>query len=98
MSVSVLSPRFFIAVVVILLVCRLVSWAIGRAGQPPVVGEMIAGVLLGPSLLGAVASDAENEPFPALRRLAIARARRRGPVRRCFSNTLWNPPPTEQTC
>jgi Kef-type K+ transport system membrane component KefB len=64
MSNSALSPRFFAAVVVILLVCRLVSWAAGRIGQPPVVGEMIAGVLLGPSLLGAVASGAENELFP----------------------------------
>ena len=70
MSASALSPRFFIAVAVILLVCRLVSWVVGRAGQPPVVGEMIAGVLLGPSLLGAVASGAERELFPtALRPL-----------------------------
>ncbi|NUP51578.1 MAG: cation:proton antiporter [Catenulispora sp.] len=70
MSISALSPRFFAAVVVILLVCRVVSWAVGRVGQPPVVGEMIAGVLLGPSLLGAVASGAENELFPtALRPL-----------------------------
>jgi Kef-type K+ transport system membrane component KefB len=65
MSVNALSPRFFIAVVAILLVCRLVSWAIGRVGQPPVVGEMVAGVLLGPSLLGALAPGLENELFPA---------------------------------
>jgi Kef-type K+ transport system membrane component KefB len=68
MSVNALSPRFFIAVVAILLFCRLVSWAIGRAGQPPVVGEMVAGVLLGPSLLGAIAPSAENELFPAAMR------------------------------
>ncbi|MBS2536559.1 cation:proton antiporter [Catenulispora sp. NF23] len=65
MSATALAPRFFIAVVVILLFCRLVSWAIGRAGQPPVVGEMVAGVLLGPSLLGAVAPRLEHELFPA---------------------------------
>ncbi|MEY9928633.1 Kef-type K+ transport system membrane component KefB [Catenulispora sp. GP43] len=65
MSVTALSPRFFIAVVVILLFCRLVSWSIGRVGQPPVVGEMVAGVLLGPSLLGAVAPRVEHELFPA---------------------------------
>lgn len=65
MSFTALSPRFFIAVVVILLFCRLVSWSIGRAGQPPVVGEMVAGVLLGPSLLGAVAPRVEHELFPA---------------------------------
>jgi Kef-type K+ transport system membrane component KefB len=65
MSITALSPRFFVAVVVILLFCRLVSWAIGRAGQPPVVGEMVAGVLLGPSLVGALAPGLENELFPA---------------------------------
>jgi len=64
-SANALAPRFFIAVVVILLFCRLVSWAIGRVGQPPVVGEMVAGVLLGPSLLGAIAPRAEHELFPA---------------------------------
>ena len=65
MSVTALSPRFFIAVVAILLFCRLVAWAIGRVGQPPVVGEMIAGVLLGPSLLGEIAPKLETELFPA---------------------------------
>jgi Kef-type K+ transport system membrane component KefB len=65
MSATALSPRFFIAVVVILLFCRFVAWAIGRVGQPPVVGEMIAGVLLGPSLLGEIAPKLETELFPA---------------------------------
>ena len=65
MTATALAPRFMIAVVAILLFCRLVSWAIGRFGQPPVVGEMIAGVLLGPSLLGLLAPRAENELFPA---------------------------------
>jgi Kef-type K+ transport system membrane component KefB len=38
--------------------------AAGRAGQPPVVGEMIAGVLLGPSLLGEIAPRLEAGLFP----------------------------------
>ncbi|MCW1912035.1 cation:proton antiporter [Luteolibacter sp. GHJ8] len=37
---------------VILIVCRLVGLLAKRIGQPQVVGEMIAGVMLGPSLLG----------------------------------------------
>lgn len=78
MSISALSSRFFAAVVVILLVCRLVSWAVGRVGQPPVVGEMIAGVLLGASLLGAVASGAENELFPAALRPLLYAAGQNG--------------------
>lgn len=59
-----LAPRFFLAVVVILLVCRGVSWLLGRVGQPPVVGEMIAGVLLGPSLLGLVLPGVQESLFP----------------------------------
>ena len=49
------SVRFFLQLAVILLACRIVGRA-GRKflGQPQVVGEMIAGVLLGPSLLGLV--------------------------------------------
>ena len=59
-----LAPRFFIAVAVILLVCRAVAWLLGRVGQPPVVSEMLAGVLLGPSLLGLLAPGLEGALFP----------------------------------
>src|SRR5262249_26770141 len=37
---------------VILLVSRLVGMLFKRIGQPQVIGEMVAGILLGPSLLG----------------------------------------------
>lgn len=64
MTASQAAPAFFLAVVVILLVCRLVS-AVGiRFGQPPVVGEMIAGVLLGPSLFGLIAPGLQTALFP----------------------------------
>ncbi|MEV0634063.1 cation:proton antiporter [Streptomyces sp. NPDC050619] len=59
-----LAPAFFLAVVVILLTCRLVVLIAGRFGQPPVVGEMIAGVLLGPSLFGLLAPGISAEVFP----------------------------------
>jgi Kef-type K+ transport system membrane component KefB len=59
-----LAPRFFIAVAVILLFCKLVSWLLGKAGQPPVVSEMLAGVLLGPSLLGLLWPGAQAALFP----------------------------------
>ncbi|BCY08316.1 cation:proton antiporter [Actinoplanes sp. L3-i22] len=60
-----LAPRFFIAVAVILLFCRLASWLLGKAGQPPVVSEMLAGVLLGPSLLGLLFPQVQAWLFPA---------------------------------
>lgn len=64
MTPTELAPAFFLAAVVILLTCRLVALAVGRFGQPPVVGEMIAGVLLGPSLLGLVAPEVSGAVFP----------------------------------
>src|SRR5262249_28218487 len=46
--------RFLIAVTVVLAVCQLIGAVMGRIGQPPVVGEVIGGIALGPSALGAV--------------------------------------------
>lgn len=64
-SNSVLSLHFFIQLAVILLACRLVGQLVKKLGQPQVVGEMIAGVLLGPSLLGLVWPGLEHRLFPA---------------------------------
>jgi Kef-type K+ transport system membrane component KefB len=60
-----LSVQFFLQLVVILGVCRLVSMGAARLGQPPVVGEMIAGVLLGPSLFGLFFPQWQAALFPA---------------------------------
>ncbi|MEQ4300330.1 cation:proton antiporter [Plantactinospora sp. B6F1] len=59
-----LAPRFFIAVAAILLCCRVTTWLLGKVGQPPVVSEMLAGVLLGPSLLGLLAPGVQDALFP----------------------------------
>jgi Kef-type K+ transport system membrane component KefB len=64
MSPSVAAPTFFLAVVVILVVVRLVCLAAVKLGQPPVVGEMISGVLLGPSLLGLLLPGVQAALFP----------------------------------
>ena len=45
--------------------CRIVGWFAARLGQPQVVGEMIAGVILGPSVFGALAPVAQAALFPA---------------------------------
>jgi Kef-type K+ transport system membrane component KefB len=63
-----LSIRFFLQLAVVLLACRAVGWLAKRLGQPPVVGEMIAGVALGPSLLGWLAPAWQAELFPAASR------------------------------
>ena len=55
MSNLELSILFFLQLAVILGVCRGVGWLARKIGQPQVVGEMIAGVFLGPSLFGLLA-------------------------------------------
>jgi Kef-type K+ transport system membrane component KefB len=64
MGVAKLSITFFLQMAVILAACRIVGW-LGQKylKQPQVVCEMIAGVLLGPSLFGLVAPDLQKIVF-----------------------------------
>jgi Kef-type K+ transport system membrane component KefB len=59
------SIHFFLQLAVILVACRVVG-VLGRKllGQPQVVGEMIAGVVLGPSLFGLFLPDIQAAIFP----------------------------------
>ena len=59
-----LSVAFFLQMFVILAVCRIVGTLARRIGQPQVVGEMIAGVLLGPSLFGLFFPGLQKQLFP----------------------------------
>jgi Kef-type K+ transport system membrane component KefB len=59
-----LAVQFFIQLAVILLFCRLVGAIALRLGQPQVVAEMVAGVLLGPSLFGLLWPEAQRWLFP----------------------------------
>lgn len=59
------SILFFLQMAAILATCRVVGWFAQRfLGQPQVVGEMMAGILLGPSLLGLVLPGVETALFP----------------------------------
>lgn len=65
MTNAELSVAFFLQMAVIIAVCRIVGWLAKRyLGQPQVVGEMIAGVILGPSLFGLLAPDLQAALFP----------------------------------
>jgi len=52
-------------IAVILIVARFVGWLFGKVHQPRVIGEMVAGIMLGPSLLGWVAPAVSATLFPA---------------------------------
>jgi Kef-type K+ transport system membrane component KefB len=56
---------FFLQMFAILATCRLFGWLVRRwLRQPQVIGEMIAGVVLGPSLLGLLAPEFQAFLFP----------------------------------
>src|SRR5882762_11229446 len=59
-----LAVQFFLQLAVILVFCRLVGAIAARLGQPQVVAEMLAGVLLGPSLFGLLWPEAQHWLFP----------------------------------
>ena len=55
---------FLSQIVVLLLVGRLLGELLSRWGQPPVMGQLLAGIVLGPSVLGHISSAAELALFP----------------------------------
>ena len=58
-------PLLLAQIVVVILATRVVGFLFARMRQPRVVGEMAAGLLLGPSLLGLIAPGVSASLFPA---------------------------------
>src|SRR5688572_24345799 len=57
-------PLLLLQVVVIVLAARALGGVFRRIGQPAVIGEMLAGILLGPSLLGWLWPATQTFLFP----------------------------------
>ncbi|MER7751454.1 cation:proton antiporter [Kitasatospora sp. NPDC097643] len=57
-------PDLLKAVPVVILTCRAGARLLRRVGQPPVVGEVVAGIALGPSLLGWLAPGVQHALLP----------------------------------
>ena len=56
--------RLMLAIAAIILAARVSGAALRRVGQPQVMGEVLAGILLGPTLLGAIAPEFQAYLFP----------------------------------
>jgi Kef-type K+ transport system membrane component KefB len=56
--------RLLLQIITIILVARLFSLLLKRIGQPAVIGEILAGILLGPSLLGWLSPEISQFLFP----------------------------------
>jgi Kef-type K+ transport system membrane component KefB len=59
-----LVAAFFIAVALVMLLARLFGILAERIGQPRVMGEVVAGLTLGPSVLGAISPQLQGQLFP----------------------------------
>src|ERR1700757_1371892 len=55
---------FIVQIVLLLVVGRLLGEGMQRIGQPAVIGQLIAGMLLGPSVFGAIWPQAQHAIFP----------------------------------
>lgn len=55
---------FIFQMMLLIFVGRLLGEAFQRIGQPAVTGQLVAGILLGPTLLGALWPDAQHWLFP----------------------------------
>jgi Kef-type K+ transport system membrane component KefB len=64
MPSSELPGVFFLQVLFILVACRLAGWFARKIAQPQVVGEMVAGVIIGPSLFGLLLPGCQQMIFP----------------------------------
>jgi Kef-type K+ transport system membrane component KefB/nucleotide-binding universal stress UspA family protein len=56
---------FIAEIVLLLLVGRMLGEGMQRLGQPAIMGQLIAGILLGPSLFGAIWPEGQKAIFPS---------------------------------
>jgi len=64
---------FFLSLAIMLLTGKLLGEISRKLNQPAVVGEIIAGILLGPTVLGNLSPDFFTSVFPAKGNIAIGR-------------------------
>ena len=57
--------RLLLALTLLLVAAHTVGYLANRIGQPRVIGEIVGGLLLGPTVLGAIAPGLHEQVFPA---------------------------------
>ncbi len=59
-----IAARVMLGIAIVIVVARAAGWAARKVHQPAVVGEIVAGIMLGPSLLGLIDEDLPARLFP----------------------------------
>jgi Kef-type K+ transport system membrane component KefB len=57
-------PRLLLQIIIIIIMTQLLGWLFKKIGQPAVIGETVAGIILGPSLLGLLFPGVFHFIFP----------------------------------
>ncbi len=65
-------PLFFLSLAIVLAVARLFGEIARRYGQPAVLGEILAGIVLGPTVFGTIAPGIQAQLFPQSGALPVA--------------------------
>jgi Kef-type K+ transport system membrane component KefB len=58
--------QLLLAIAVVIAACKVAGWVMRRIGQPSVIGEIAAGIVLGPSVLGLVWPSGAAALLPAV--------------------------------
>jgi Kef-type K+ transport system membrane component KefB len=66
-----LTFHVLLALAVVVIAGHILGRLLAAVGQPPVIGEVLSGILLGPSLVGRLAPGVENYLFPVSARPAL---------------------------
>jgi len=56
--------QLLLAIAAVVAACKTAGWLVHRIGQPPVIGEITAGIVLGPSVLGWLWPAAQTALIP----------------------------------
>src|SRR6476619_7477665 len=64
MSASEVLLFLLLDLAIIIVAARALGWAATQIGQPRVIGEIFAGILFGPTLLGRINADWQADLFP----------------------------------
>jgi Kef-type K+ transport system membrane component KefB len=64
MTNAELAARFFLLLAAVLVCCKCFGYLFRKLGQPTVIGEMVAGIFLGPTLLGRMFPELQEFLFP----------------------------------